>query len=126
MEVPANGVQGEPATAMTRLNTREVLIAAHRLLAEIPVEAEEESLPVYKPTVDPNQFEIKREDGDEWRVIGIAIERAAKMTYWEHDGSLRRFQRLIEKLGVNSALKEAGVQEGDTVFIGDFELEWKE
>jgi GTPase len=43
--------------------------------------------------VDPNQFEIHREDGDEWRVTGVAIERAAKMTYWEHDGSVRRFQR---------------------------------
>lgn len=114
------------ASAMTRSNTREVLIAAHRLLAELPIEVEEETLPVYKPSVDPNQFEIKREDGDTWRVIGVAIERAAKMTYWEHDGSLRRFQRMIEKLGVNQALKNAGVQEGDTVFIGEFELEWKE
>lgn len=114
------------ASAMTRSNTREVLIAAHRLLAELPIEVEEVTLPVYKPSVDPNQFEIKREDGDTWRVIGVAIERAAKMTYWEHDGSLRRFQRMIEKLGVNQALKNAGVQEGDTVFIGEFELEWKE
>ena len=57
---------------------------------------------------------------------GAAIERAAKMTYWEHDGSLRRFQKLLERLGVDEALRKLGVEEGDTVFVGDFELEWKD
>ena len=57
---------------------------------------------------------------------GAAIERAAKMTYWEHDGSLRRFQLLLERLGVDAALRKAGVEEGDTVMVGDFELEWKD
>ena len=48
------------------------------------------------------------------------------MTYWEHDGSLRRFQKIMEALGIDAALREAGVEEGDTVSIGDFELEWQE
>jgi GTP-binding protein len=48
------------------------------------------------------------------------------MTYWEHDGSVRRFQKLMEHLGVDEALRQAGIQEGDTVYIGDFELEWAE
>ncbi|MDO8753861.1 MAG: Obg family GTPase CgtA [Anaerolineales bacterium] len=54
------------------------------------------------------------------------MERSAKMTYFEHDGSLRRFQKLLERLGVDKALREAGIDEGDTVFIGNFELEWKD
>ncbi|WKZ35499.1 MAG: GTPase ObgE [Anaerolineales bacterium] len=115
------------ASAMTRTNTRDILVSAYKLLQEIPAgELEEEALPVYKPDVDPKQFEIKREDGDKWRVTGIAIERAAKMTYWEHDGSVRRFQKLMIKLGLDKALREAGVQDGHTVFVGDFELEWQE
>jgi GTP-binding protein len=32
----------------------------------------------------------------------------------------------METLGVDDALRNAGVQEGDTVAIGDFELEWRE
>ncbi|MFN8403614.1 MAG: Obg family GTPase CgtA [Anaerolineales bacterium] len=28
--------------------------------------------------------------------------------------------------GVDEALRKAGVQEGDTVAVGDFELEWQE
>lgn len=113
-------------SAMTRTNTRDILIAAHQKLADMPVETVEESLPIYKPDVDPNLFEIIREDNGDWRVTGVAIERSAKMTYFEHDGSLRRFQKMLEKLGVDKALREAGIEEGDTVFIGAFELEWKD
>jgi GTPase len=32
----------------------------------------------------------------------------------------------MQKLGVDEALREAGVQEGHTVFVGDFELEWQD
>lgn len=114
------------ASAMARTNTRDILIAAYRKLGEMPVEEVEETLPVYKPDVDPNLFEVTQEDTDKWRITGVAIERSAKMTYWEHDGSIRRFQKLMERLGVDKALREAGIQEGDTVYVGSFELEWKD
>lgn len=86
----------------------------------------EAPMPVYKPKEDPREFVVTREGAHEWRVSGSAIERAAKMTYWEHDGSLRRFQKIMETLGVEEALRQAGVQEGDTVSIGEFELEWQD
>ena len=111
---------------MVRTNTRDILIAAYRKLAEILPEEFDEVLPVYKPDVDPNQFEVTQEEAGKWRVTGVAIERSAKMTYWEHDGSIRRFQKLMERLGVDKALNEAGIEEGDTVYVGDFELEWKD
>lgn len=37
-----------------------------------------------------------------------------------------RFQRILDKLGVNEALREAGVRDGDMVSFGDIELEWQE
>lgn len=120
------GVDLITASAMARTNTRDILIAAHQKLAEAPILEMEETLPVYKPDVDPNLFEITREDGDEWRITGVAIERAAKMTYWEHDGSVRRFQKMMTMLGVDEALRKAGIQEGHTVYVGNFELEWQE
>jgi GTP-binding protein len=120
------GVDLITASAMARTNTRDILIAAHQKLAETPILELEETLPVYKPEVDPNLFEITREDGDKWRITGVAIERAAKMTFWEHDGSVRRFQKMMTMLKVDDALRTAGVQEGDTVYVGKFELEWQE
>ena len=63
---------------------------------------------------------------NEWRLSGAAIERAAKMTYWEHDGAVRRFQKIMETLGVDNALRKAGAKDGDTVLIGEYELEWQD
>jgi GTP-binding protein len=48
------------------------------------------------------------------------------MTPWDQSGSVRRFQKLMERLGVDKALREAGAQEGDTVHIGEYELEYQE
>ena len=114
-------------SALARTNTRELLIKAYQKLEETPPPEEMElPLPVYKPKEDPREFVVRREGTNEWRISGAAIERAASMTYWQHDGSVRRFQKIMETLGVDEALRKAGVQEGDTVAIGDFELEWQE
>jgi Obg family GTPase CgtA-like protein len=37
-----------------------------------------------------------------------------------------RFQTVLEKMGITAALTQAGVKVGDTVYIGDMELEWGE
>jgi len=114
-------------SALARTNTRELLVEAYRTLQEAPPPEEiEMPLPLYKPKEDPREFLIKREGANEWRISGVAIERAASMTYWQHDGSVRRFQKIMETLGLDEALRKAGVQEGDTVAIGEFELEWQE
>jgi GTP-binding protein len=114
-------------SALARTNTRELLLKAYQELQEAPpVEEPEAHVPVYKTKEDPRQFTVRREGANEWRVSGAAIERAASMTYWQHDGSVRRFQKIMETLGVESALRKAGVKEGDTVAIGEFELEWQD
>jgi GTPase len=114
-------------SALARTNTRDLLIQAYQKLEETPpLEQVELPLPVYKPKEDPREFTVTREGSNEWRVSGAAIERAASMTYWQHDGSVRRFQKIMETLGVEEALRKAGVQEGDTVSIGEFELEWQD
>jgi GTPase len=121
------GVELMTISALARTNTRELLVKAYQKLAETPpLEDVELPLPVYKPKDDPREFVVTREGGNEWRISGVAIERAALMTYWQHDGSLRRFQKIMETLGIDEALRNAGIQEGDTVAIGEFELEWQE
>lgn len=114
-------------SAMARTNTKDLLYKAAQLLADTPaLEDAEIPIPVYKPKDEIQDYEILRLDGDKWRVAGVAIERTAKMTYFEHSGSLRRFQKLMEVLGIEDALRKAGVSNGDTVMIGEFELEWQD
>jgi GTP-binding protein len=113
-------------SAMARSGTRELLLEAAELLADAPQpEVVAPSLPVYRPAEDPRDFKIVKEP-DGWRVQSKAIERAAEMTPWDQSGSVRRFQKLMERLGVDEALRLAGAQEGDTVYIGDYELEYQE
>ena len=126
-EMKKRGVTLMTISALARTNVREVLLKAAGKLAEAPtLEEIEPPMPVYRPEEDPREFSLSREDDAGWRVSGTAIERAAAMTYWEHHGSVRRFQKLMEKLGVEEALRKAGIEEGDTVRIGEFELEWQE
>jgi GTP-binding protein len=116
-----------PISALARTNVRELLLKAVQLLDKTPApEPGAETVPVYRPKEDPRDFHVTRSGEHEWRVAGAAIERAAKMTFWEHDGSVRRFQKIMETLGVEAALRKAGVQNGDTVAIGDFELDWQD
>jgi GTP-binding protein len=112
-------------SAVAGTGLRQLLYRAAQLLKELPPPSEVGGLPVYRPEADPRQFAITHAS-DGWHVSGKAIERAAEMTYWEHFQSVRRFQRILETLGVDQALRQAGVRNGDTVFIGEFELEWQD
>ena len=110
-------------SALARMNVQELLFMAARVLAESEPPPEIEQLPVYRMDSDPKSFVVQREEQG-WRVKGEAIERAAAMTYWELDQSVRRFQKILRTLGVEDELRSVGAKEGDTVFIGDNALEW--
>jgi len=114
-----------PISAVSGENVRKLLYRASQVLAELPPVEEITALPVYRVEEDPNEFTVSKEF-ESWRISGKSIERAAAMTYWEHHQSIRRFQRILETLGIDDALRQAGVQEGDTVLVGDHELEWQD
>ena len=116
-----------PVSALARTGTRELLLKAAEKLAEVPpLEVSTPSMPVYRPEEDPRAYTITREEDGNWRLHGVSIERAAAMTPWDQPGSVRRFQKLMERLGVDDDLRKLGAREGDTITIGEYELEWQE
>lgn len=123
------GVEAIAISAVAQIGLNQLLYraleAAQRQSEASPPETAEE-MPVYRPEPGPEQFEILREADGSFRVQGDGVERAAAMTYWEYPESVRRFQQLLQRLGVERALQEAGVNEGETVHIGEYELEWQE
>jgi len=119
------GYEAMAISAVVGQDVRQLLGRAAQLLAELPEPVAAEELPLYKPVTDPGEFHVERE-GEDWRLHGASLERAAAMTYWEHDQSVRRFQRMLQRLGVDVTLRNAGVKHGDTVHIGEYELEWQE
>jgi len=115
------------AAAQTR--TQELVNRVAAILASLPAQTpavEVAETPVYGLGKDELAFTITKDDAGAYHVKGERIERAAAMTYWELDESAERFQRILEALGITKALEEAGVQPGNTVFIGEYELEWGE
>lgn len=68
-------------------------------------------------------FTITKEDGI-FVVDGPGVQRIMRRVNLEDNESMYYFQKCLDELGVNKALKEAGVQEGDTVRVVDWELEW--
>lgn len=125
MQLKRRGYQPMAISAVAGTNVRQLLYRVVQALDELPEPAEAVEMPVYRMESDPRDFEIARTKAG-FRVSGEAIERAAAMTYWEYDQSVRRFQRILQALGVEEALREAGVKPGDTVRIGDYELEWQD
>ena len=116
------GIDARNISAATGEGVRDLLWAISRQLDEIPAEIPTEEIEA-PPLVDEKEFRISTDDLG-WHVHGIAIERAAQMANWDQDESQARFQRILEAMGITMALREAGVVEGDTVFIGETELEW--
>jgi GTP-binding protein len=113
-----------PISALSRVNLKALLYRVSQVLEKVPQPAKITEKPLYKLDTDPQDFEINPENGG-WRISGEAIERAAEMTYWEHFESIRRFQRILETLGIDEALRRNGVKVGDTIYIGGYELEWQ-
>ncbi len=113
-------------SALARTGVRDLILAAARAVDRAPAPAASEAIPVYRPEPAATEFEIRRDPDGVWRVAGAGIERAAEMTYWEYDEAVRHFQRLLVRLGVEQALRQAGARSGDTVRIGEHELEWQD
>lgn len=122
-----------PVSAATGEGVRELLRGALAMLDAMPPEVimvEAETMPVFRPAPNEEAFtvelEAKKEDVTIFRVRGVKVERVAQMTNWDQDEGVQRTHRVLQAMGVNDALRAAGVQEGDFVRIGDVEVEWGE
>ncbi|NJD29804.1 MAG: GTPase ObgE [Chloroflexi bacterium] len=67
---------------------------------------------------------VSRDPDGAFRVAGRRIERLAAQTDFTIEESADRFQRDLERLGIDARLRAAGIRGGDTVRIGAVELEW--
>ena len=79
---------------------------------------------VHRIEPESDGFVVEREDGA-FRVRGKRIERIAAQTNFEVEESAERFQRDLARLGIEDALRKAGVEPGDSVRIGPTEPEWE-
>ena len=79
----------------------------------------------FKEEKDTNAFTIRREKGI-FIVEGENIERIYKKINISTDEGVMRLATILNKMGVEEALKKHGIKDGDTVRLCDFEFEYYE
>jgi GTP-binding protein len=65
-----------------------------------------------------------RKENDVFIVEGKWIDRLVRSTNFEDYESLQYFQRAIKKQGLSEDLEKMGIEEGDTVLLDGFEMEY--
>lgn len=112
-------------SAATGEGLKELFKHVSDVLKTLPKEdlLEGEERVVYTLEEDRDEFEVIRENG-EFVVKGPAVDRLMGRVNLEDNESLYYFQKTLRNLGIDNALKEAGIQEGDTVRLGDWEFAW--
>ena len=123
------GIEALTISAAVHTNTRELMYRAVQLLKELPIPEPvvvDQAVPVIR-LADDSPYQIDRAADGSWHVTGQQVEKIASRHRFDSEESLLAFHKAITKLGVIDALRQAGVQEGDTVWIGkDYELEWQD
>src|SRR5574344_479124 len=118
--VEAKGYEICKASAATGEGLRELMFKAYDLLLAYEPEEDEEDLARFDE-IDPDSYEIVEGNDTDWEVRGKNIERLVAMTNFDNDEALYRFQLIWKRLGIDEALKEKGVQEGESVRIRDMD-----
>ena len=122
------GYETVTVSAVTGEGLDELVRITSERLSELP------PLTVYEPDYAPEEdlslsaeeitsTEVRRE-GEKFIVEGQWLfDFMSRINFYDHE-SLNYFQRVLIKNGVIEKLREAGVEEGDTVNIYDFEFDF--
>jgi len=110
-------------SAVTGEGISELIDKVYELLQSIPEEAKKVAgaEAVVRKFKEPEPFIIKNVNGV-YEISGKRIEKLVAMTNFDYEEGLQRFQQTIIKMGLEDALREQGIKEGDTVKIKDLEF----
>lgn len=120
-----------PVSVILDEGLKEVLYKSYEILKTIerePLEEENDISSVLKELkIVKEDFEITRDEDDVIHVGGRIVEDVlAKYVIGMDDESLVTFLHIMRNLGMEEALIEFGVEDGDTVKIADVEFEYFE
>jgi GTP-binding protein len=110
-------------SAATGEGVRELVFATWETIKSTPVPAVVQPEPAQIELVADEPFVIQIDDGV-YVVSGDRVERLARMTDFDSDEALARFEQVLAKMGVDKKLRELGVHEGDTVRIAGVEFDY--
>ncbi|SPF43794.1 GTPase Obg [Candidatus Desulfosporosinus infrequens] len=125
-EVVAEGQEIFAVSAATGAGLQALIYRIAQLLPDTPV-PEILNLPaehlVTKAETD-KRFEILKEE-DLFLVVGKEIEKHVKMTFFDREASVYRFQNILKAMGIDDALRAQGIKAGDKVEIAGVKFDWE-
>ena len=118
-------------SAATRQGIDQLLYKTADLLEKTPQfplydEDEVEQSVTYKFKPEEAKFHISRGDDGVYVVTGTHVEKIFHQTDFNREASVMRFARQLRQIGVDQALRDLGVEDGDLVRILNFEFEFKD
>ena len=125
------GIEIYPVSVLLNEGLKEILYKTYDMLSKIEREPLEEEVDITKLLkelkIEKDDFEITRDEEDAIVVGGRIVDDVlAKYVIGMDDESLITFLHMMRNLGLEEALQEFGVQDGDTVKIADVEFEYFE
>lgn len=114
-----------PISAATHAGLEPLLFAMAEALRNTP-KPEYASVRIKLGTPKSEESWSVRPMEDGYVVEGKGVVRMVAMTDFGNEEALRHLHRRLSRMGVLEKLREAGAEEGDTVRIGDWELEYVE
>ena len=122
-EFEKDGIKVFPISAVTGQGLKELLYHVSSLLSNMdstPVTFEKE-LDVDTLFDNPNEaFYVEKSNDGIYLVYGPRVDRMLGYTNLESEKGFNFFQRFLRETGILKELKSLGVQEGDTVRVGEY------
>lgn len=118
-----------PVSASTNKGLDKVVNVLGNMLSKLPKEniKKDEKLEghiLYKFKKE-EPFKIQKIADHKYRISGEKVERILKMTKFQTEESVLRFENKLRHLGIDEALIKLGCEEGDTIYILDYEFDFK-
>ncbi len=129
--VEERGIRVYPISVILGEGLKEVLNDTWHILQKTEREELEEETDIVEVLksnkIDKEMFEITQDEEGVFIVDGSVVDGVlAKYIITHDDESLITFLHMLRNLGLEEALKEAGVEDGDTIRIADTEFEYVE
>ncbi|NLP18231.1 MAG: GTPase ObgE [Firmicutes bacterium] len=122
-EILGPGQKIFPISAATGEGIEALLFRVKELLGELPPPEEIETVTLEDPGVPDSTYEIIH-TGGRYVIKGKGIERIAAMTNFQQEEGVKRFHRVLAKMGILAALQARGIKDNDVVRIGKIELNY--
>lgn len=120
------GIKVFPISAATKKGLKELLFAVKNILDSLPSEPivyEREYFPEEMYKAD-EPIEVYKADEHAFVIEGPRVDRMLGYTNLDDEKGFAFFQKFMKEQGIIDQLEALGIEEGDTVYLGDLEFDY--